>query len=560
MVGMSFWRRLGGALARPARYGALAAGALPVLAFPAPGLGFLAWFALVPGLLLMRGAPSAREAVVRSWWFGAGFIMAAHYWLVPNIGPALLLVAIVLGACWAGVGVSAWALLRPPMTTGRSLAALVVVPAYWLLVEWIRSWQALGGPWALLGASQWQHPAMLALASVGGVWLVSFALVAANTGVVILITAPRPALRALGAAAAATAAGAGPVAFALTPPVHPAGAVTVALVQPGFMKHPSPLGTASQRLTAGLGPRHPDLIVWGESSIGEDLRFHHALTDRLRSLSGAAGAPILVDQDSYTPAGKSKVAVLIDSAGIVATYTKTRLVPFGEYIPFRQQLGWLTRISKAAPSNMIPGDGARVMAAALPGGRQLRLGVLICFEAAFPDMSRADTVHGAQLIVYQTSDSTFQGSWAPAQHASLVAVRAAETGRPAVQAALTGVTAAFDAQGRQITWLSTAQRGVAFARIDLVPASYFTLFDHIGDTVPWAAIAVCVLAALVALNRMHRPQRLVGIMVYGNRQPVSSVSLSEAIDRDRVPHSPAPGESGSDIRADGPGHRIEDRP
>src|SRR6516165_2108995 len=350
---MSFWRRLGAALGKPARWGALASGALLVLAFPAPNLEFLAWFGLVPGLLLMHAAPSAREAAVRAWWFGAGFIMAAHYWLAPNIGPALLLVAIVLGALWAGVGVSTWALLRPPMTLGRSLAALVVVPSYWLLVEWIRSWQALGGPWALLGASQWQHPAMLALASVGGVWLVSFALVAANTGIVILVTAPRAALRAVGAVVAVAATGAGPLAFALTPEVHPAGQVTVALVQPGYQAHPSPLGTASQRLTARLGPRHPDLIVWGESSIGEDLRFHHALLDQLRRLSATAGAPILVNQDSITPAGKSKVAVLVDRGGIVATYTKTRLVPFGEYIPFRQQLGWLTRISKAAPSNMI---------------------------------------------------------------------------------------------------------------------------------------------------------------------------------------------------------------
>jgi apolipoprotein N-acyltransferase len=557
---MSFWRRLGSALAKPARWGSLVAGALPVLAFPAPNLEFLAWFALVPGLLLMRGASSAREAAVRAWWFGAGFMMAAHYWLAPSIGPALLLVAIVLGACWAGVGVSAWALLRPPMTAGRSLAALAVVPSFWLVVEWIRSWQALGGPWALLGASQWQHPVMLALASVGGVWLVSFALVAAGTGVVILVTAPRVVPRAVGAAAAAVAAGAGPLTFALTPPVPPAGQVTVALVQPGYYPHPSPLGTASQRLTAGLRARHPGLIVWGESSIGYDLRFHHALLGQLRRLSAAGGAPILVDQDSYTPAGKSKVAVLIDRGGIVATYTKTRLVPFGEYIPFRQQLGWLTKISKAAPSDMIPGDGARVMTAVLPGGRPLRLGVLICFEAAFPDMSRADTLHGAQLIVYQTSDSTFQGSWALAQHASLSAVRAAETGRPVVLAALTGVSAAFDAQGRQLAWLGQARRGVAFARISLVAGSHLTLFDHIGDTVPWAAFAICVLAALVALNRAHRPQRLVGIMVEGNRQPVSSVSVSEAIDRDRVPRSPAPGEDSSDIRAGGPAHRTDERP
>jgi len=538
---MSRWRRLGGALAKPARYGALAAGALPVLAFPAPNIEFLAWFGLVPGLLLMRVAPSAREAAVRAWWFGAGFIMAAHYWLIPNIGPGLLLVAIVLGACWIGVGVSVWALLRSPVTPGRALAALLVVPSYWLLVEWIRSWQALGGPWALLGASQWQHPAILGLAAVGGVWLVSFAIVAANTGIVILIVAPGVLVRALGAVATAIAIAAGPAAFALTPAIHPTGYVTVALVQPGIENNSRLRDNASQRLSAGLRYRHPDLIVWGESSIAYDLRIDHSLLRQLENLSAADGAQILVNQDSFTPKGKSKVAVLVSPHGIVATYTKTRLVPFGEYIPFRQQLGWLTRISKAAPTNMIPGDGARMMTATTPGARPLKIGVLICFEAAFPDMSQVDTVHGAQLLVYQTSDSTFQQTWAPAQHAALLALRAAETGRPAVQAALTGVTAAFDSRGRLLAWLSTAQRGVAFVRLGLVPGSDLTLFDRIGDTVPWAAIGITVLAALVALNHTHRLQRFVGIMVDGNRRPVSPVSVSEAVEADSVPDPQEPG-------------------
>jgi len=409
---MSLWRRLRAGLGKPARWGALVSGALPVLAFPAPNIEFLAWFGLVPGLLLMRAAPSAREAAVRAWWFGAGFIMAAHYWLAPNIGPALLLVAVVLGACWIGVGISIWMLLRAPVTPGRALAALVVVPSFWLLVEWIRSWQALGGPWALLGASQWQHPAILGLAAVGGVWLVSFAIVAANTGIVILITAPGVMTRALGAAATAIAVAAGPAAFALTPAVHPTGYVTLALVQPGIENNSRLRDNASQRLSAGLRSRHPGLIVWGESSIAYDLRRDHSLLTQLERLSATDGTQILVNQDSFTPKGKSKVAVLISPRGIVATYTKTRLVPFGEYVPFRQQLGWLTKISKAAPTNMIPGDGARVMTATTPGGRPLKIGVLICFEAAFPDMSRADTLHGAQVIVYQTSDSTFQQTWA----------------------------------------------------------------------------------------------------------------------------------------------------
>src|SRR3569833_1027613 len=65
----------------------LVAGALPVLAFPRPGLDWLAWVALMPGLLLARSAPDGREAAKRGWWFGGGFIVAALYWLVPALGP-----------------------------------------------------------------------------------------------------------------------------------------------------------------------------------------------------------------------------------------------------------------------------------------------------------------------------------------------------------------------------------------------------------------------------------------------------------------------------------------
>jgi apolipoprotein N-acyltransferase len=527
---MALWR----ALTKPARYAALVAGALPVLAFPAPNLEFLAWFALVPGLLLMRASPSAREAGVRGWWFGAGFIFAAHYWLLPNIGPALLLVAIVMGALWIPVAVSTWILLRPPVTAARGLAALVVVPSYWLVIEWIRSWQALGGPWALLGASQWQHPAVLGLAAVGGVWLVSFAIVAANIGIVILLTAGRTLIRALGAAAAAVVIAAGPAAFALTPPPHPARFVTLTLVQPGIQHNPRIRVNASERLSAGLGRLRPDLVVWGESSIASDLRKDPQLLARLKALSASNRAQILANQDSQTPAGKTKVAVLVGPRGIVATYTKTRLVPFGEYIPFRQQLGWLTRISKAAPTNMIPGSGAKVIRMTARGGQRIPIGVLICFESAFPDMSRADARRGAQLIVYQTSDSTFQGSWAPAQHASLGALRAAETGRPVVQAALTGVSAAYDAQGRLLASMSTAQRGLLTVRLGLEPGTALTPFDRYGDVVPWTAIGIALLAGAARYLTWRRHRR-VQIKLEVNPGGSESVSLL------RTSHGPAAG-------------------
>ena len=562
---MALWR----SFAQPARYAALLAGALPVLAFPAPDLEFLAWIGLVPGLLLLRAAPTAREAAARGWWFGAGYLLAALYWLTPNLGPALLLVVIVLGAPWAGVGYAAWRLLRgqaatsqhkqprgqqasrqavptpasargpgpaSPPTAGpdvtahqdaglaaavflpnrryadihRLVAALIVLPSSWVLIDWVRSWQGIGGPWAVYGASQWQHPVVLALAAVGGIWLISLALVVSNTGFVIALTAARWTGRAVGLVAAALAIAAGPAAYALTAAQHaqpPAGHLDLALVQPGLEAGPRARLAAESRLTAGI--RSADMIVWGESSVGYDLYKDRTVLARLVRLSARAGRPLLVSQDALSPTkAKSKVAVLIGPGGVEGTYVKTRLVPFGEYIPFRSLLGWLTSVSRAAPQNMIAGNGAHVLHVVLANGRRVTFGVLICFESSFPDMSAVDVRRGAQVLIYQTSDSTFQGSWALEQHASLAAIRAAESGRPAVQAALTGDSAAFDSRGRLLGLMGSSSRGVLRVRLWLPPSSVLTPFDRFGDYVPWAAIVVVVVGILAAIDPRGLIRRL----------------------------------------------------
>jgi apolipoprotein N-acyltransferase len=520
---VSFWR----AFRQPVRYALLLAGALPVLAFPAANLEFLAWFGLIPGLALMRAAPTRREAAVRGWWFGTGYLLAAMYWLAPNLGPGLLLVAVVLGFLWTAVGIATWSLLQPPITARRALVALAVVPSCWLLGEWIRSWQGIGGPWAVLGASQWQHPAMLALAAVGGIWLISFALVTANTGLLIALVARSPGIRLAGVAGALVAIGAGPVAFALTAPAPVARPLTIALVQPGIVDSPAARLARDEALTDSSAGR-ADLFVWGESSVGYDLADHRSLLAGVEQTARTGGAEILVNQDAVNAAGaQSKQATLVSSTGVRGRYVKTRLVPFGEYIPFRPVLGWLSKISRAAATNVEPGTGAHVLRATLPGGQSLTFGPLICFESAFPDMSRVDTDHGAQVIIYQTSDSTFQASWAPAQHAALSALRAAETGRPVVQAALTGDSAAFDARGRLLAWAGTSYRGVVLVHLALPPASARTVYDRLGDYVPWLAVGIAVLAAAIGLMRGRSTRRKSGSQGAGSqaegprRQPVT---------------------------------------
>jgi apolipoprotein N-acyltransferase len=488
---------------------ALVAGALPVLAFPRPGLDWLAWVALTPGLLLARAAPTGREAAKRGWWFGAGFILTALYWLIPTVGPGVLLLAVAAGALWAPWGYAAWALLRP----GRLVAAVFVVPSVWLTAEWGRSWQSLGGPWALYGATQWRHPAVLSLASIGGVWLVTFALVAVNTALATAISvwsrpaaggrpgpegrtppARRPARDAVAAVLlAALIAAAGPLTY--RPWSAPAGRpLKAALVQPGVMVGASTRFDVGERITAAL-PK-VDLVVWGESSVGFDLRRRPDLMARLTALARAHG-PLLVNEDARDASGRiSKSAVLIGPDGPRARYVKNRLVPFGEYIPLRTTLGWLTRVSKAAEQDRVPGTGVVMMRAG-----DAVFGPLICFESTFPDLARTVVNRGAGVLVYESATSTFQGSWAPPQHASLGAVRAAETGRPAVQAALTGVSAAFDERGRRIAWMDTSRRGSVV--VEVSPSHGHTPYDRYGDYVPWLAIVIVAGAGLWAWRGRH---------------------------------------------------------
>jgi apolipoprotein N-acyltransferase len=185
---------------------AVVAGALPVFAFPEPSLWWFAYISLVPWLLLLRTAPKGRRAAVEGWLGGIGFMIAVHHWLIPSLHVFIVLLAALLGLLWAPWGWLVRRMLGPPASPTRATAAVAVVPSGWLMIELVRSWQGLGGPWGLLGATQWDVPPALRLASAGGVWLLSLLVVGVNTAVTVLIAVPRARTPVLGATAAGAVA------------------------------------------------------------------------------------------------------------------------------------------------------------------------------------------------------------------------------------------------------------------------------------------------------------------------------------------------------------------
>ena len=490
---------------------AVAAGALPALAFPAPSLWWLAYVALVPWMLLARSAATPRRAALDGWLGGLGFMLAVHHWLLPSLHVFTVVIATLLGALWAPWGLLVRRLLGGTPSRGQAAAALVSLPSVWLMVELVRSWQGLGGPWGLLGSSQWQVGPALRVASVGGVWLVSLLVVAVNTAVTILVVARdarTPAVAGLLVTATVTTAS-----WAWAPRPDPAGHVRVAVVQPG------PIGGADsgekrfareEALTRRLAGQGVDLVVWGESSVGYDLERRPDLARRLAALSREVGADILVNVDArrVSPAGAPgifKSSVLVGPDGLTGQrYDKMRLVPFGEYVPARTLLGWATSVGKAAGEDRVKGTRQVVMDVRSARERDLRIGPLVCFESAFPDMTRRLTRDGAQVLLAQSSTSTFQHSWAPQQHASLAALRAAETGRPMVHATLTGVSAVYGPDGSRVgPWLGTT---ASAARVYEVPTAHgTTLYVRFGD---WPVhAAVTVLALLCAADAVSMFKR-----------------------------------------------------
>lgn len=536
MLGSALWR--GGA--------ALLAGALPALAFPAPGLWWFAYVALVPWLLLIRSAGTARRAALDGWLGGTGYMLAVHHWLMPSLHVFIVVLAALLGALWAPWGLLVSRLLRAPASGGPAVAAVIVIPCGWLMIEAVRSWEGLGGPWGLLGASQWQVPPALRLASVGGVWLVTLLVVAVNSALALLLAAPT-ARTAAAVTLVAAAVAVGSV-WMWAPRPEWSGTARVAVVQPGVIEGPGSVQrrlARSEELTRSLAGRDLDLVVWGESSVGVGPVRRPEVTARIAALSRLVGADVLVNVDARQTdaAGRTgifKSAVLVGPRGLTGDrYDKMRLVPFGEYIPARSALGWATSMGKAAGEDRL--RGTRPVTMTLPGADGLRFGPLVCFESAFPDMSRRLTRDGAQLLVAQSSTSSFQHGWAPGQHASLGALRAAENGRPMVHATLTGVSAVYGPQGQRVgPPLGTGTSGAAVYRVPLARGT--TLFVRLGDWPLYGALGVLVAFCAVEGVRSVRGRTrtepagpLAAVVTAGGAGPESARRTTEEAPAESAP-------------------------
>ena len=440
---------------RRARLAAAAlSGLLLAASFPPLDLGPLALVALVPLLWAWRDAGPGAGALyggVAGVFYFAVLVEWTRYFGAVAVVPFVLF----LSTWWVLAGAVVGWLAR------RGLAHAPLVAAVWVLVEAGRGRVPFGGfPWGDVGYAFHNLDPARALAAWGGVPLVSWLAVATNGWILRVVesvrTAPaaRPdgwrALRRPVGAIAAVLLVSG-LAVAARPHLTPTGRLRVALVQGNDLNRNLTQDEIDNRylvrnhLRLAAGVTTPvDLVVFPESSLDADPRGDTSLDSALAAVARDHHADLLAGGNIPASKGRLYNATFHYTPDGVRTpdiYRKRHLVPFGEYVPWRNELSFIDAL-QAVPTDYEPGKGPMVFSVA---GH--RLGALICFESAFASLARQYARRGADAIVVLTNNRSYERSGNSAQHLAMGQFRAAETGRPLLQAAISGISALVDHTG-----------------------------------------------------------------------------------------------------------------
>jgi apolipoprotein N-acyltransferase len=498
---------------------AAASGLLLTAAFPKPHWHAVAWIALVPLLAAIRRLKPGES-------FRVGLIAGLiHYftllfWVVPFLQtfayfpwylavPVLVLFAAFLGL-FPATFAAGLACCR------RSWTALFAIPVFWVALEQIRGWILSGFPWALLGYSQVNQPHLIQIADIFGVYGVSF-LVAALNGVVFFsvlkVAGWQWRSRPMGGK---TIAAALIIAMVMVGGTFQYGRYRLAEIDAVLEKAPTAntaviQGNVSQDLKWDPTYQHatiekyntlsksalketPELIVWPETATPFYFPYDQELSAKVLEKIPGRGATYLIGSPSVFSQGDAvhyyNSAFLIGpDADIKGRYDKVHLVPFGEYVP-----AWMPFVGKIVveAGEFSVGEKGRV----LPWSKG-PLGMLICYEGIFPDLSRAMVKNGAVVLVNITNDAWYGRSWAPYQHFVHMVFRAVENRRALVRAANTGISGFIDPAGRVSGTTELFEDAVATHPVPLLKME--TVYTRHGD---WFALVCLAMGGLLFITNL----------------------------------------------------------
>ncbi|HYJ60814.1 MAG TPA: apolipoprotein N-acyltransferase [Actinomycetota bacterium] len=458
-----------------------AAGFALSLAFPPAGIWPLAFVAVAPFIAALGGV-RPRQGALLGLAFGITFFGATLYWIL--LFGELGFVSLVLLSAAAIVVVGALS----PLVDRRDwpIRSALGVAALWTVLEWIRGLIPFGGfTWGSVGISQVDDAIILRLASVTGVSGITFVVIAVNALLIATLrgrTARARVVPVLVAAAMVLLPGLIPYPVADGPPVDVAVIQVDTRVPAGTTVAEQDVIVArrhiEQHLTFMSDPDPPDLILWGEGALDPVAARDPTVMAEVTDAIADVGVPTVVGAVLGDPDGRETTSTLVfDGDGApVARYDKTHLVPFGEYVPFRERLGFIQAIDQI-PVDRVPGTSL----APIRVGDVPPFATPICFENAFPAIPRALANGGATFLIVPVNNASYGFTAASDQHLQMSRMRAVEVGRPIVDAAISGVSAVIDTRGRvtgQTTLFETA-----ILRGEIVTSQDRTPYAASGDVV-----------------------------------------------------------------------------
>jgi len=268
-----------------------------------------------------------------------------------------------------------------------------------------------------------------------------------------------------------------------------------------FQKHVEETEQLIADIGSGDQPQ-PDFVLWPENSTDTDPVQDTAQDERIRALSARLDAPILVGGifDGPTPETAYNAGMVWDEGGPGERYVKRKVVPYGEYVPFRSALGGLVpRFDRDIPRDMLGGKKPGVLNIA-----GVRIGDTICWDIAYDGNIRDNIDDGAQVLVVQTSNASFTGTSQPAQQWNISRLRAIETGRYVLVPSTNGISGIVDPDGRTVARAATQIPAVLSAKIEL--ANGKTPGVRLGGIIEFGLVTLALVGLILGGKRRGRTE------------------------------------------------------
>ena len=436
---------------------------LLVAVFPPLEWTGAAWVCLVPVMLISRNL----KPLKRFYW-GIGFLfwLVTLNWVRHVTYLGVVILAAYLALYWMIWGVlwQRWYHRLEQWSSWNNLRLAFLGATSWVALDYLRGILFSGFPWNRLGVSQYNQLPLAQLASLGGVDLITWLIVFSNAVIALTLVRFYREARKLQPVKShwdfSVSVALVSLSFfwgigQLKQPTEVSESVEVALIQ-GNVPQDEKFSYENERsiieryvyYTRLAAVQSPDLIVWPETATGSTFFEDITFTSEVQALLKETNCSMLVGALDYEKDHYYNAAFLLNSGeGNYQTYRKEHLVPFGEFIPGRRFMPWIVRWIPI-PLDYQPGSQGSGVLTWHRKGREIPLGVLICFEDVIPSLARARAQEGAKVLINLTNDGWFKNSSGAWQHALNAMFRCIETGLPMVRSANTGVSGVIDSKGR----------------------------------------------------------------------------------------------------------------